>query len=330
MAKINGVEVLLDIFDFDIMKLNPIIRLEQDIGFSAPLLVINVQIPSSISVKNLKVGKEFNLTIDSKVYNFYVVNFTKLGSSYNIISYLNVMDFMEKNNQFSNEDTFIETVKKITSIKIDTKSSSSDKQIWIQDNITDKDFIKQSILHSKTDSLLLTSIQLDKILKLITYNEILQGKEIQLSHQSTSGISFESIDVESTPVSFTRQVNAKLGIITQPAYIDEYKNNTEVSDISKINRVSIDAGNVYLDYYKSFVENQINYAKLLSKLLSTTTNTINSFKPLDLIILKSVAEQSSLKDDFDFLNKKFVVIRVVTDISANKATQKIYFSRIES
>lgn len=302
----------------------------EEIGLSVPSIIINFRVDFiSIVSDNIYLDKPFEVNFKGVKTKWKICHYSMPDENH--LTVTGVPDYIDKfihqNNQSYIDGSSIDAIKSVNSLSVVIDEISDDKQIWIQDNISDKDYLKDILLHSNiVDDHLLYYIDFEGNLKIKSYNKLVL-KNTYTYGEDTSDLGFNQFIIESIPISFRLKVLNNQYINNQNISIDTY-NGDATGNSSNTGSIGIDCGNVGVNYYKSFNSNNSRYLSMMSKIYSLQTKNRVLVKPLDTFKVTTYHDNTSLGTTPLFINKTFVITKVNTSYSDGSLVQRLWFCKI--
>ncbi|BCG50071.1 hypothetical protein [Ralstonia phage RP13] len=306
--------------------------INEEIGLSMPIMQITFTINLlKYAVDDIKLDQEFTLNRDNQKTSWKIANFTMPDeNTINIIAFLNSYGFIHENKQSSTSGTSLDAIQSITSlpVKINSPAKLGDKQIWIQDNISDQSYCYNTLLHSNPkDTFFLYTVSSDGTLYINDYASLIQTPTVTFGGKD-SDISYHQILIETIPISFRLRVLNSQFISKQQVAQDSYAGK-DTSDLSNIYAVGLDCGNTYEGYDLAY--NTINsyYLTFLEKLYSFNSRGGKYVKPLDVIKMDTYVDNSNTAVKSSMIGKNYIVTKVFTSQDDDSVmNQRIWFARI--
>jgi hypothetical protein len=308
------------------------VKFTEELGLGIPMVTIEYKIEFLYDVINtLYLDKPFVINFNNINFNYKIVHYHMPDElNVSIIGFLDNLDFIQVAKQSYYEGNSIDAIRQIASLPVITSVKTDDKQIWIQDNVPDKRFCVDTLLHSNlpNDHLI---YYINKSGKLIinSYNDTIKAPTITLGSGS-SDLGPRQIMLECIPTSFRYLVQNNQYIANQNADLDSYTSNL-TSDLSKTYSVGIDCGNVNQNYYSAYNYNNNRYLDMMTHLYAVRTNSNKFVNPMDVIRVLAYPDHHGLSDMPSIVNQNFLVVKVDTRLDTNSIlSQTIYFCRIGS
>ena len=290
------------------------------VGVSIPLGELQFRLnPKSSVIDYINQGNKLkvkityynNKTSQSISHNYLVTNFDYHYNYPNFVVTLYLMedlkDFITNIQQRAFKDiSFIDMIRQITSIPLDIDKSlltTDDTQTWLQPNITDYQFITDSIKHSNVKDDLILSAIVNSKLRLKTINAINKTPTIERHYISTLSTTPKE-KYKSTKTIPTLSVESSMGawqynlsipyVPTLEILQDKTQDKTastpqskyqSIWDFNRIPSCKLDCGNTHKNYWNS----QLNNEKTLSNLYRYIVRVeIPNYPIIDINLLDTI------------------------------------------
>lgn len=308
------------------------LELVEELGVSLPVLVLTFRM---VYIKNILTevvkGKKISVIQESSSYDFEIIHYQMLDEQkIQITCILSALDFITKSVQSSYKGTSTDAASTIKSIPvvIDTPSVvPTDSQVWIQDNVSDRDFLVDTLTHSFIqDDVLLFYVSKAKKIHVASYSELIKTSNLEYGRDK-SDVGIHEILIESIPASFRLQCLSSQYSSVQTLSADNY-DGVETSSQSNIFRVFFDCGNTHSKYNEAYNNFNQSYSNLFDRVMFLISKNNTLVKPLDVLKITSYPAQFDSSNYPDLLNLNYVVNKVVTKQSEGVISQRIYFSRM--
>lgn len=308
-------------------------KMNLDIGLGLPVCEITTNSNSLFrSINSVEIGKVFKIVIDDEEYEFVILQYSSIQKTGGLkfICMLNNLEYINKCKQSYVEGSSIDALKSITSTPVIADDiTTNDNQIWIQDNIPDRIYAKNILLHSNCENdHLLYYVDLEGKLIVKNYNDLITEETDKIFGGEDATIELTPVTVESIPASFKFNVEGNQVVSSQEADKDSYKEDN-TGEMINSSTVIIDNGNTHDNYFISYNWNNTRYCKMMKRLYTTHVKRSDFLYPLDVITFGSTTDNSDLEKMPDLIGKNFIISGVETTISEMVLSQRIRFCAIE-
>jgi len=305
----------------------------EDLGASLPVMSVDFNLNYIVVLATSLVrGTVVTLTFQGKVSDWILMHFsTPTPDTVNLLLVPNYQDYVDKAKQSYIKGTSLDAINQLTTINVQTNNViTNDSQIWIQDNICDREFVVSTLLHSNMpDDHLLFATNIFGTLNIINYNTLIKTNTITIG--GTNGdITNQYFTVEMLPVSLYLKANFTQYAVTADGELDSYIDSDTGAESNSF-RVAIDCGNTYSGYWSSFNNNISKYCNMMSVVYGVTNSRANIIvSPLDVIkVLSYAGNDYNTKDAPSIVGNNFVVTKTITKRGTdNIVTQQIWFGAI--
>jgi hypothetical protein len=318
---------LLDGYSY--VELNaPTITLNFDIGIAAPWVQLVYENLPMQYFDSLYKGKEFGLLLptddgSSDFYNFKVAQYKFISGNLTVLALVsdgNEYDFERGQGHFegSSIDSIKDLVKNIT---VDAPGVvTDDEMIWLRCNQSEKEFVRNTLLHSyiENDDMLIAFLNLDRKLTIKKWSDLKKEPPIVTFDNKQNKVAIDHMTVESSPLTLSNYVYRNFGVDVQSGSEDVYDSTGKDKVVSYH---AIDNGNTHPNYYTAISNNLRVLTNISSRVYSLPLATHDILRPMSIVRIKG----SIAADDINLrhMDKDFMVIKNVVAIKASGITQQL-------